>query len=357
MESNTHLFPWLEMIDRPAFCVKEGIVLSANSAAEHRMLQAGMDVWEIVTQNRSAYESFHSGSLYLTVTAGSLSYNACVTRTKDCDIFIIQQTEEDAQLQALALAAQQLRIPLSNMMTATDSLFAKLDQTDAQTQQQASQMNRSLFQILRIITNMSDANQYKNATLDRKQTVNFTALFDEIIEKIQATTESSRKKLSYTGLNVAVMGLANDEKIGRAIYNLLSNALKFSPEGTTVDAKLTKNGNTLTFTVCNTNLEPIEDSTFWNRYRREPSIQDERFGLGLGMSLISSVACSHGGTVLVDHPTASETRVTMTIAVVNNNSDLVRSPMFRIGDYAGGRDIGLLELAEVLPADAYLKTN
>lgn len=357
MESNNHLFPWLEMIDRPAFCVKDGIVLSANSAAGHRMIQAGMDIGEIIKQNRDAYEDFHSGSLYLTITAGTLPINACVTRTKECDIFIIQQTEEDAQLQALALAAQQLRIPLSNMMTVTDNLFANLDQQDVQAQQQASQINRSLFQMLRIITNMSDANCYKNTSREGVQTVNFTALFDEITEKIQTISESTQKKLSYTGLNVAVFGLANEEKIGRAIYNLLSNALKFSPVGTTVDAKLSKTGNMLTFTVCNTNDKPTEDSAFWRQYSREPSIRDDRYGLGLGMTLICAAACSHGGTVLVDHPTPSETRVTMTIAVVKDNSGLVRSPMFRIGDYAGGRDIGLLELSEVLPADAYKKTN
>lgn len=357
MESNNHLFPWLEFINRPAFCVKDRIVLAANSAAQKHMIQAGADICDIVTQNREAYEEFHGGSLYLTITVGQMQYSACITRTNECDVFTIMQTEEDSHLQTLALAAQQLRTPLSNMMTVTDRLFAGLNPEDFNTQQQVGQINRSLFQMLRIISNMSDADSYKNTVVERKQTINFTAVFDEIIEKIQAVSESARKKLSYTGPDSAIFGLADDEKLGRAIYNLISNALKFSPADSTVEAALTKTRNMLAFTVCNTNLEPVEDCTIWSRYTRNPSIEDERFGLGLGMTLISSVACAHGGTVLVDHPTPDVTRITMTIAITQDSSNILRSPVFHVGDYAGGHDKGLLELSEILPTESYKEIN
>lgn len=357
METMNHPFPWLELMDRPAFCVKGGIVIAANSAAQQCMVRTGMDIFDIVTHNRSAYEVFHNGSLFLTITVGEQSCNASVTRTNEYDIFTITQTDEDAQLQALALAAQQLRIPLSNMMTVSDRLFASFDQADSDSRQQAAQINRNLFRMLRIISNMSDAGSYKNAALSEKHTVNLTALFDEIIDKIQTVSENTQKKLSYTGLDFAVIGLANEEKLGRAVYNLLSNALKFSPAEGTVSAKLSKNGNMLSFTVCNTNLEPVEDRTLWNRYHRSPAIEDDRFGLGLGMTLVSSVACAHGGTVLVDHPMPAEIRITMTLAIEKSDSGDVRSPVFRIGDYAGGRDKGLLELSEILSADAYQDIN
>lgn len=357
MELNKHPFPWLELINRPAFCVKDGIILAANSAAQRLGLQTSTNISDILTQNCESYEAFHSGSLYLTITVSQMPYSACITRNNECDIFTITQTEEDSQLQAFALAAQQLRTPLSNMMTVTDRLFADLNPEDINTQQQIGQINRSLFQMLRIISNMSDAESYNNTIIEGKQTINFTALFHEIMEKIQAVSESAQKKLSYNGPDFAIFGLADDEKLGRAIYNLISNALKFSPADSTVEAILTKNRNMLTFTVCNTNLEPVADCTFWNRYTRHPAIEDERFGLGLGMTLITSVTCAHGGTVLVDHPTPNLTRITMTIAITKDDTGVLRSPVFRIGDYAGGRDKGLLELSETLPTDSYKKIN
>jgi hypothetical protein len=75
------------------------------------------------------------------------------------------------------------------------------------------------------------------------------------------------------------------------------------------------------------------------------------------MTLVSSVACAHSGTLLIDHPTPLETRITMTIPIVNSDSNDVHSPILRIGDYAGGWDKELLELSEILPADSYQNIN
>lgn len=354
--TNQASFPWLELIDRPAFCVKNTVVIAANSAAKNRMLNCGMNIKEIVTEHYDTYENFVNGSLYLTITAGGLPCTASITRTKECDIFLIHQTDVD-DLQTLALAAQQLRIPLSNVMLVIDKLLTGLDNADSHIQQQAKQINHNLFQLLRIVSNMSDAELYKIVHNSGTETVDFSALIAEIMEKAQAISKDVGISLSYVAPNESIFGMAHAEKLERAVYNLLSNALKFSPAGSTIEAKLIRRGNHASFIICNQNLEPVDDNRFWSRYRREPSIEDNRLGLGLGMTLVSSVASSHGGTVLVDHPTPLETRVTMTVAIVKNNTDTVKSPVFRIGDYAGGRDKGLLELSEVLPSDAYKDIN
>ncbi len=353
MDCLNHLNPWLELMDRPAFCVKNGFIVAVNSAASRHMLQIGLDIHEIVTEHCEEYESFSGGCLYLAITVAGLSYNCSVTRTREYDIFLINQESDEDQLQALALAAQQLRIPLSNIMTVTDRLLAELDKDDSPAQQQANQISHSLFQLLRIIGNMSDAGSYRKISSSGMQTVDLSAVISEIMEKAQTVAESAGISLQFSGLNTPVFGLANSEKLERAIYNLLSNAFKFAEPGTCVEAKLTRSEKTLSFLVCNTSLETADTLPFWNRYQRKPTIEDCRYGLGLGMTLVSAVAIAHGGTVLVDHPAENLTRVTMSIAIVNDENTVIHSPVFRIGDYAGGRDKGLLELSEILPAEFY----
>ncbi len=357
MDMTNHLSLWFNMIDRPVFCVKSGVVIAANRAAEHRLLHAGMDVSDIVGEHRDAYEAFESGSLYLTINAGGLPCNACVTRTDEYDIFMIQQDAEDDRLQALALAAQQLRVPLSNVMTEADRLLKRLDSGDSETAQQANHINRGLFQLLRIIVNMSDANRYQNDLTADMENVNLTALIDEVLEKVQTVASKSSVQIHYTGAGELIFSLANSEKLERAIHNLLSNAIKFAEPGSTINVSLTRNANRLAFAVCNTGTSVADDCGFWNQYRREPAIEDIRCGLGLGMTLVCAVASAHGGTVLVDHPSANETRVTMTIAITKKSGSDVSSPKIHLGDYAGGRDKGLLELSEILPTESYEKVN
>ena len=80
METINHSFPWLELIDLPAFCVKNGAIVAANSPAEQRLLRVGTDIREIVTEHREAYETFESGTLYLTIRVCELPCPASVTR-------------------------------------------------------------------------------------------------------------------------------------------------------------------------------------------------------------------------------------------------------------------------------------
>jgi hypothetical protein len=59
------------------------------------MLQADMKIEEIITQNRDTYEKMNNGTLFLSVTVAEQLYNACVTRTEDFDIFVIDECDED----------------------------------------------------------------------------------------------------------------------------------------------------------------------------------------------------------------------------------------------------------------------
>lgn len=357
METINQLFPWLELMNRPAFCARDGVIIALNAAAKRRMLQLGTDIRQIVTEHRNEYEQFENGKLYLTITVSGLPCQASVTRTRECDIFTIEQDPDDEHLQTLALAAQQLRIPLSNVITVTDRMLSNLDESDAEAQHQASQINHGLYQLLRIVSNMSDAGSYRGMFAANMQLVDLTSVFDEIIEKIQTVSADTQISIAYTGLNFSVFSMVNAEKLERAVYNLISNALKFSPAGSTIEVKLSKNENAVSFTVCNSTSDDTEQIQFWSRYRREPAIEDSRYGLGLGMTLVSATASAHGGTVLIDHPSPSQTRVKMTLAITKDQSDAVRSPILNIGDYAGGRDKALLELAEILTADAYDNIN
>jgi len=76
----------------------------------------------------------------------------------------------------------------------------------------------------------------------------------------------------------------------------------------------------------------------------------------LGLSLVCSTAVAHGGTVLLDRPAGGGVRFTMSISLKREKGSeaiLRNSPL--PFDYAGERDHALLELSDVLPAEAYGK--
>lgn len=343
----------LEMIDRPAFIVREGIITDCNQMAKNRQIPAGRPITELLSEECDAYQNYRGGILYLTLQIGWIACGATVVRQEDGDIFLMDRDADQSQLQALALAAQQLRVPLSNVMTLAEGLFPELQE---QTQKEkASQMSRALFQLMRLISNMADAERYTGLDAPCYENTELCRFFQEIIEKADASLTEAKVSVRFTCPETPVFTVIDRERMERAVYNLLSNAVKFSAPGSSVEAKLTRTGKLACLTIEDQGdgIAAHVQGSLFHRYMREPAIEDSRFGLGLGMTLVRSVAAAHGGTVLLEQ--LSGTRVAMTMAIRKEVPGTLRSPKLRIGDYAGGRDLGLLEFSESLPARAYEK--
>lgn len=347
----------MEMVDhfpQAAFCVKEGIIVKVNPAANARMIEPGTGIFTLLNTGKEEYTDFTGGSLYLTLSILHRTCGACVIKKKDFDLFLLDQEDGAGELQALALAARELREPLSSIMITTNRLFSASGPEDSVSREHAARINRSLFQMLRLIGNMSDANRYAAETSANMELRDVCGIFWEILEKAGILAEHAGIHLESTVYPEPVFTLVDPEKLERAIYNILSNALKFTPSGGIVRASLVRRGSKLCFCVQDSGSGIAENlrGGIFSRYTREPGLEDSRLGIGLGLLLIRSAATVHGGTVLVDQPQETGTRVTMTIAIRSGGDAILRSPRMRV-DYAGEWDHSLLELSDILPTSLY----
>ena len=332
-----------ELLLRPAFSVENGRITRINREAGKYFLEEGMPIGPLIAAGQEEYESFQAGVLSLTLCIQGQNVAASVQHTGQGQLFILEQEQQDAYLQSMALAAQELRGPLAGMMA-----------TIERSENSDSQLNRRMYQMLRIIGNMSDAGRYRAGQGAVLEIRDVTMLMQEIFDRSSDLISHAGLTLTFQNLNAPVDCLVDSEKLERAVLNILSNAIKFTPKGGTIDCSLTKKGNLLVLQVQDSG-SGIPDAIRGNihsRYQRQPGIEDGRFGIGLGMVLIRSAASIHGGTVLIDQPEGSGTRITMTMAIRKNPSGNLRSNVLRV-DYSGERDHGLVELSESLPAFLY----
>lgn len=343
----------LELMVRPAFCVKDGIVAGANRDAQRCLIQPGTPIQALLPEEPEEYRQLQDGTLYLTLQILNQNFGASVTRQGEFDIFVLEQDADQSELNAMALAAQELREPLSCVMTVADRLFPVVG-TESGVQDQVARINRGLFQMLRVVSNMSDAARYLQETQPHYEIREISGLFQELFDRAGALVEQTGIRLTFHNLHETVYTLVDTEKLERAVYNLLSNALKFTPRSGAVEAFLSRRGTKLYLTVQDTGsgVDPSIRGSIHARYQRQPGLEDGRFGIGLGMVLIRAAAAAHGGTVLVEHPENLGARITMTIQIRQNAGGSFRSDILRI-DYAGERDHGLMELSDVLPPKLY----
>lgn len=349
METQKEALEILDLTVSPGFSVRNSIITAVNQAAAGLMITPGTDVKEILLTGKEEYARFEGGCLYLKLNLQPGGIGTTVVRMEGTDLFLLDPEYADSALQAMALASVQLRDPLTSAMSDMALVLSREDSTE---KEPLKRLNRALYQMHRILCNMSDAGLWQRSAYPELR--NMRMVFEEIFEKAQSTLEKSGIQLSCQGLDEDIYTTADGAQLERAALNMLSNALKFSPKGSTVRASVTRQGRMLLLSIRDEGSgisQKIRSSVF-SRYLRQPAPEESRFGLGLGLVLIRATAAVHGGTVLIDHPDGVGTRITMTIAIRNPAEATLRSPVFRV-DYSGERDHALVELSEILSPDLY----
>lgn len=351
MESTSGI---LNLMIQPAFTVKNGIVDQVNASAKKYLLESGCPIFDLLLTGSREYREFSEGCLYVTLSLAGMHCGAAVHRMDGYDLFALEQDNDQAELQAMALAAQELRMPLSNVMTVADQLFPVADESDdPAAKRQIAKINRGLFQLLRIVSNMSDAYRYSQHQEPRMSVENVSVLMDEIFEQAAVLLLHGDVKLEFTNTEKAVFSLADRERLERAVHNVISNAVKFSEKGSCIRARLTCRDDMLYLTVRDGgSIRPEQRGNIHTQFRRQPGLEDSRFGIGLGMVMIRSAASVHGGTVLITHPEDGGTQLTMSLAIRQSADNMVCTNAFKV-DYAGERNHALIELSDVLPLAVY----
>jgi len=355
MEQIKTMAGMLELISRPGFLVKNGIIVAVNKAAAGRMICTGTSAESFLSSAKEEYAAFEAGSIHMTFTQAGFETGVSVTRLGDVDVFLLDDSAGTESLNVLSVAAQQLRAPLADVVTVSEALLPKDSSASEQNSLQAAYLRRGLYQMQRILNNMSDAAGYGAPGYLITEALDLTAFFREFSEKASVYVGSTGRTLVYAGPTESIVTQADRHKLERAAYNMITNAARFSPVGSVIHVSLTKLEHSVCFTVQDEGKDNAmyAEGDICQRFMRTPSIEDGRQGLGLGLYITRAVARAHGGSLMSTFSEEDGNKVSMTIAIRGSSQAVLRSNVVRV-DYSGGQDPALLEFADILPPEAYL---
>ena len=100
----------------------------------------------------------------------------------------------------------------------------------------------------------------------------------------------------------------------RAICNILSNAIKYSPEGTTITVRLVRKDDQAVLTIDDqgVGIDPAMLGQLFTRFRRDAKTAGQFKGIGLGLALVARVVSLHGGKVAASN-LEQGTRITLEV--------------------------------------------
>jgi PAS domain S-box-containing protein len=203
----------------------------------------------------------------------------------------------------LAVLSHELRTPLTSILGWTTILRRK--NLDPETSKTLETIERNARAQQRLVEDILDVSRILGGSfrLDLRPT-DLTATIEGAIDCIRPAAESKAIRLD-TELDHCVVVSGDPDRLLQLAENLLSNALKFTPENGTVRVSLRRKEHHVELQVEDTGqgIDPSFLPYMFDRFRQadSSSVRKQR-GLGLGLAIARYIAELHGGSICARSP-------------------------------------------------------
>jgi signal transduction histidine kinase len=180
-------------------------------------------------------------------------------------------------------------------------------------------MEGPVKQLERLIGELLDVSKIQEGRLEYiQEPVDLEALLHEVAETMQQISTTH----AVVVRGVAPRPLIGDQgRLEQVFTNLISNAIKYSPDAETVEMDLSTSPETVTVRVHDHGLGiPREqrDKIFERFYRATGPKQRAIPGLGMGLYIVAEIVKRHGGTITVDSAVGKGSTFTVTLPLTRD---------------------------------------
>ena len=141
------------------------------------------------------------------------------------------------------------------------------------------------------------------------------------MERAQPLAERKRMAMTLEALEECTLR-GDRELMEYAVYNLLTNAVKYSPAGTRVTVRAARAGAWLRLEVRDEGIGMDEKEArriFTRFYRTRKAEQSGEAGTGIGLSIVQQIVAHHGGRIEVQSTPGAGSCFTMVLPVMEES--------------------------------------
>ena len=235
------------------------------------------------------------------------SYNAMAEKIENFD---------QSRSQFVQNASHELKTPLATMKLLLENLIYQPDMPSELRAEFMQDMNHEIDRLSGIITDLLTLTKMDSEeTAIKHEKFDFTELCIGAVHALQPAAEKNRLTLTMdVAKDVTLQG--DESKLGQVIYNLIDNAIKYTPEGGSVFVTMKTDGRNAVFAVKDTGVGiPEEDAKhiFDRFYRVDKARSRETGGTGLGLSIVRQMVQLHRGEIKVDSVFGKGSTFTVTL--------------------------------------------
>lgn len=201
----------------------------------------------------------------------------------------------------IGLASHELKTPVTSIKVYTQLLERTLSQRqDVTNLQYVKKMNSQIDRLTSLVEELLDVSKIEAGKLTLQfEDFDFNVLLRDTVSELQAISPKHELKLSGT---VAKPLFGDQYRLKQVLINILTNAIKYSPDAEKVEITLSENQDSVTLQVRDfgVGIPKIDQQRIFEKFVRARGKNLHSFpGLGLGLYLSKQIIERHGGSITV----------------------------------------------------------
>ena len=246
-------------------------------------------------------------------------------------VFINRVVARERRLQAMksdfvASVSHELRAPVASIRLMADALEAQ--KVAPETAREFHRLiARESARLSTLVGNVLDhARIEQGRRVWRMEPCDLTALTADTLRIMEPLARE--KSITLSSDLKPVEATVDSGAIQQALVNLLDNAVKFSPHGSTIETRISINEETgrweLSVRDQGPGIPAAEHARIFERFHRLGSeLRRETQGTGIGLSLVKAIAEAHGGSIVLTSTAGQGS--TFTLAIPHDSHNTYRS--------------------------------
>lgn len=200
----------------------------------------------------------------------------------------------------LAILGHELRNPLAAIVLAAQMEDPSTGTLDAE---HAERIERQAQHLASLVDDLLDLSRITTGKIVLKRTVfDVTHVIAECVKSMQADAGRRGIKLTFAPASEPLIVHADELRVEQIISNLVTNALKYTRQGGSVEVSTERRGEQAAIVVSDSGVgiarERLE-SIFELFSQAENAIGRSQGGMGIGLNIVRTLASMHGGSVEV----------------------------------------------------------
>ncbi|MFY8224881.1 sensor histidine kinase [Clostridium perfringens] len=195
--------------------------------------------------------------------------------------------------------SHELKTPLTNIQS---HLEAMIDGIWEPTEERLLSVKEEAERLSSLVSDMQKLNKYDESSIKlKKDNVNISDIICFVIFQFSNLAKSKNIKIEYEKKNINLY--CDKDKITQALVNILSNAIRYSNEGSTIFIEEGLKDNKVIISIEDQGIGISEEDlkyVFERFYRADKSRTRATGGTGIGLTIVKSIVSSHGGEVKLE---------------------------------------------------------